>query len=100
MGGHPQKGTYRDYAGSTDAGNENAVGFVESGMCRLGQRRQFVLAEIARFAWLQSTAIHGDEARTETFDAGIVLVAARLIDFAFSAALRLDRDHRQTARRC
>ena len=98
MGGHSEERTNRDDPGSTHAGNENAVGFVESGMCRLGQRRQFVLAEIARFAWLQSTAIHGDEARTETFDAGIVLVAARLIDFAFSAELGFDGNHRQAVR--
>src|ERR1700761_3742343 len=79
MGGHPEKRTNRDDAGSTDAGNENAIGFVESGMCRLGQRRQFVLAEIARFPELQRTAVHRHEARTETFDARIILVAARLI---------------------
>src|SRR5438874_3039442 len=83
VGGHPDERTNRDDAGSTDASDENAVGFIEIRVSRLGQRRQLVLAEIARFAQLQRTAMHGHKTRAETFDAGIILVAARLIDFAF-----------------
>jgi hypothetical protein len=50
MGGHPEERANRDDACSTDAGNENAVGFVEIRVSRLGQRRQLLLTEIARFA--------------------------------------------------
>src|SRR5205085_11695576 len=98
MGGHPEERTNRDDAGSTDTGNENAVGFVEIRVCRLGQRPPLVLTEIARLALLQCTAVHCHEARTETFDAGIILVAGRLIDFAFTAELGLDGNYRQAVR--
>src|ERR1700730_2274554 len=98
MGGHPEKRTNRHDAGSTDAGNKNTVGLVEIRASRLGQRRQLVLAKITALPLPQRTAVHRDEARTETFDAGIILVAARLIDFAFAAELGLDGNYRQAVR--
>src|ERR1700731_4927146 len=90
MRGHPEERTNRDDAGSTNAGDEDAEGFVETGGSRLGQRGpQLRFGEIPRLSQLQRAAVHRDEARTEAFDARIILVAARLIDFAFAAELGL-----------
>src|SRR6516225_8940060 len=42
--------------------------------------------------------MHSDKARAEPFDAGIVLVAARLIDCTLAPELRFDRHHRNAIR--
>src|SRR5215470_18083732 len=39
-----------------------------------------------------------DEARAETFDAGIILVAVRLVDLALAAELGVERLHRDAVR--
>src|ERR1700738_4184797 len=98
MGGHSEERTNRDAARSTNPSDEDAVGLIETGVSRLGQRRELVLAKITALPLPQRTAVHRDEARTETFDAGIILVAARLIDFAFAAELGLDGNYRQAVR--
>src|SRR6185437_5471024 len=46
----------------------------------------------------QAAAMHGDEARAEAFDAGVILVAVGLVDGALSAELGLDRLHRDAVR--
>jgi len=43
-------------------------------------------------------AVYCDEARTKTFQARVILVAARLIDYAFTPEFRLQRLHRDTIR--
>src|ERR1700748_3600417 len=47
---------------------------------------------------LQRAAVHGDEARAETLDAGIVLVAVRLVDLTLAAELGVERLHRDAVR--
>src|SRR5262249_58539143 len=42
--------------------------------------------------------MHGDERRAEALEAGIVLVAARLVDGAFAPELGLQRLHRHAVR--
>ena len=50
------------------------------------------------FGLFQLTAFDGHEARAKTGDAGIILVAGRLIDLSFATELGLQRLHRQTVR--
>ena len=45
-------------------------------------------------ACFSAAAVHGDEARAEAVDAGIVLVAVGLVDLALAAELGLHRQHR------
>src|SRR6185437_6962563 len=47
---------------------------------------------------LELRALDGDEGRAEAFDAGEVLVAARLVDGALAAELGLERLHRHAVR--
>src|SRR3984893_551260 len=49
-------------------------------------------------AFLQLGAVHRDERRAKAFDAGEVLVAARLVDGALAAPLGLQRLHRHAIR--
>src|SRR5262249_55678521 len=42
--------------------------------------------------------MHGDEARAKAFDAGIILVAVRLVDLALAAELGVERLHRDAIR--
>src|SRR5262245_42622160 len=76
---HSEQRTDRNHTGSTDAGDEDAVGLTESRMKRLGQRRQLLFRQIASVPQLQRTATYCNKTRTETFEAGKILVAARLI---------------------
>ena len=46
----------------------------------------------------QRAAVHGDEARAEAIDAGIVLVAVGLVDVALAAELGFLRQHRHAER--
>src|SRR5215471_12352397 len=95
---HPQQRADGDDPGPADAGHEDAVGFIESGEGGLGQRRQLLLAEMRALPLLELAAIHGDKARAETLDAGIVLVAARLIDSPLAPELGFDRNDREAVR--
>ena len=89
---HPEERADRDDTGSADAGDEDAVRLIESGMSGLGQRGQPVHMPDRRLcASLSAPPMHGDKARTETLDARIVLVATRLIDRPFAAELGFDR---------
>src|SRR6185436_4731508 len=49
-------------------------------------------------ALAQLAAEHADEARAEALDAGVILVAARLVDLALAAELGLERHHRDAIR--
>src|SRR5438270_5015240 len=83
------------HTGSANACDEDSVMLVDTRKNGLGQWRQLVFAEIACVPLLQRAAVYRDETRAEAFDAGIVLVAARLIDLSFAAEFGLDRHHRQ-----
>ena len=63
----------------------------------LRQRQQLLVAGDA-LALLQLRAVHGDERRAEALHAGVVLVAARLVDGALAAQLGLQRLHRHAVR--
>ena len=84
----------RDDAGAADAGDQQVVR-AGPGM----RRRQRQLVDLrprtaprpgrrARRALLQAAADHADEARAEAVGAGVVLVAARLVDLALAARAR------------
>src|SRR5262249_18043828 len=87
-----------DDAGAADPGDENAVRFGERGRRRLQQIRQPVLSVIGLGRGSEAAAMHRDKARAETCDAGVILVAARLVDRALAAKLGLDRYHRDAIR--
>src|SRR6266550_602749 len=55
-------------------------------------------AELAGLALAQRPALDRHKARAEAFEAGVILVAARLIDRALAAELGLDRHDRQAVR--
>ncbi len=64
---------------------------------RLGQRRPIGgLGDT--FAPLELGAVHDDEGRAEALDAGIILVAARLVDGALAAPFGHQRLHRDAIR--
>ena len=94
----PSDGADGDDAGAADAGDDDAVRMVEraaaSGSGSAGQSRGLRDA----FALLQLGAVHGDEGRAEALHAGIVLVAARLVDGALAAPFGLQRLHRDAIR--
>src|SRR6185437_9570340 len=94
---HAQDAAGGDDAGAADAGDDDVVGLLDRRQLRLRQRRQVVIGRNAD-AFLQRGAVHGDERRTKTFDAGEVLVAARLIDGALAAPFGLERLHRHAVR--
>src|SRR5690606_5402518 len=51
-------------------------------------------SHLALLGCLKTAALDGHETRAEAFDAGEILVAARLIDDALAAELGLERLHR------
>ena len=85
-------------AGAADPGHQHAVRLGKRRQFRLGQRRQPVFAELAGFALAQRPALDRHKARAEAFEAGVILVAARLIDRTLAAELGLDRHDRQAVR--
>src|SRR5205814_1146140 len=58
----------------------------------------FVAGGGSRFALPEPAALDGDEARAEALQAGVVLVARRLVDDALPAELRLERLDREAVR--
>ncbi|MCW0416852.1 hypothetical protein NB689_002606 [Xanthomonas sacchari] len=92
--GHAQQRADGDHAGAADAGDEDVPGLAQvaaEAWCRqlLQQRRSVGLAALARLP-----TVHGDEAGAEPGHAGIVLVAAGLIDLALAPVFGLLRQHR------
>src|SRR5690606_39976854 len=67
---------------------------LQRGMLWLGQLGRLDAAG-HRLGLTQLAAVHGDEARTEALDAGVVLVAGVLVDLALASQLGLQRQHRQ-----
>ena len=104
MRGHAEQRADGDDAGATDAGDKDVVGRIELGgggqrqMRRQRQAGKRILAHVPGRALqlAQASAMHGDEARAEAFDAGIILVAVRLVDLALAAELSVERLHRDT----
>src|SRR4029453_12866477 len=63
------------------------------------QGGQPVFIELRGIPLAQRTAFDGDKTRAESFEAGAILVAARLVDRPLAAEFGLDRHHRKTVRR-
>src|SRR5215467_1228253 len=95
---HPKQRADCDDPGPSDAGHEDAVGFIEGGQDGFRQRRKLLLAETRTIPLLEPAAIHGDKARAEALDTGIILVAARLIDGPLAPELGFDRNDREAVR--
>src|SRR5262249_47597358 len=95
--GHAENATDGDDAGAADAGDDDVVGLPDRRQLRLRQRHLGVVGGDAAAA-LEGRAVHGHERRAEAFDAGIVLVAAGLVDGALAAPLGLQRLHRHAVR--
>ena len=95
MGGHAEQRADGDDAGAADAGDEDVIGRIEFAPFRQGKIGE-QLARIDRrgLGSLQRAAMDGDETRTESLDAGIVLVAVRLVDLAFAAEFGFERLNR------
>ena len=91
IGGDGERLAHRDDARAADARHEYVVGLADCGQRRLGNRRQ-VGAQWRRDVDLsEAPAVDGDETRAEAVDAGIILVAARLVDPPLAAELGLQR---------
>src|SRR5204863_77190 len=91
-----EDGADGEHAGAADTGDTDVVGLVEAG----GDSR-FGKVELLFGRGpgaMDVAAMHRDEGGTETLQAGIVLVAARLVDLALAAELRLQRFHRDAVR--
>src|SRR6202007_887155 len=79
--------------GAADAGEDDVLNTLER--LELRQRRRLGGERGRGLAARVLSALHGDEGRAEAVEAGIVLVAARLVDRPLAAELglqRLDRD--------
>src|SRR6185437_16240343 len=98
MRGHAEQRADRHHAGAADASDQYPI--------RLADRRQNRLRQIAERRGIrrvalrlaQAAAVHGDEARAEAVDAGIVLVAGRLVDRPLAAKFGLHRHDREAVR--
>ena len=94
---HADDGPDGDDSGAADAGDDDAVGVIGQRKLRIGQRRP-VLRHGDALAFFELGAVHGDEGRAEAFDAGIILVATRLVDGALAAPFGRQRLHRDAIR--
>ena len=97
MRSHAEQRADGQHAGATDAADRDIVGPLQ----RRPRRRLRQIADVAnarRRALAHLAAIDGDEGRAKSFDAGIVLVAARLVDGALAPHLRLQRLDRNAVR--
>ena len=97
MRGHAENAADGNDAGAADTGDDDAVGVVDQRHAWAWQCRP-VAGFGNAFALLELGAVHGHERRAETVDAGIVLVAARLIDGALAAPFGHQRLHRHAIR--
>ncbi|MNI03962.1 hypothetical protein D3C73_568750 [compost metagenome] len=92
--GHAQQGADGHHAGTANAGDQDVPGLLQGAAhhrCRqvVQQGGGIALAALARLS-----TVHGDEARAEAVDAGIVLVAVGLVDVALAPELGFLRQHR------
>ena len=99
MSGHANQRADGDDAGAADAGDEDVPGALEvRGKPRHWQAVEIDCAGSDLPGLLQPAAVHGDEAGAETFDAGIILVAAGLVDLALAAIFGGFRQYRNAER--
>ena len=95
MRAHGQHGADGHDAGAADAGDQHAIGLgrLKGRPVRFRDRGQ----QLARrgFQPLRLPAHDADEAGAKPFDAGIVLVAGRLVDLPLAPEGRIQRRHRQ-----
>ena len=88
MGGHAEDMAGGDDAGAADAGHQDRPGPVERGQLGLGENREDggLAGQLGGLQTLdQLAAFDRHEARAEALEAGIVLVAHRLVDLALAA---------------
>ena len=95
--GHADDRTNRDDPRASDAGDNYAVGMIKQRSVGRGQSRPVARLRDA-FAPLQLCTMHGDKRGAETFQTGVVLVAARLINGPLAAPFSLQRLHRYAIR--
>src|SRR5215469_1731346 len=95
---HAEQRADRHHTGAADTGNQHAIRLAECGQCGVGQGREPVFADISRSAFLHAAALDRHKTRAEAFEAGEILVAARLVDHALAAEFGLNRRHRQAVR--
>ena len=99
VGRHRDQGADGDDAGAAHACHQDLERFIERlrTRFRIGRQCRFEVGQrqldAGRFA--QRTAQHRHEARTEAFDARIILVARRLLDLALAPEFGLERQDRQ-----
>ena len=97
---HAEQRADRHDAGAADAGDEDAVGLGRApGSAGSGSGGSSSSPSSPASRLLQRAALDRDEARAEALDAGVILVAARLVDRALAAEFGLDRHDRQAVRR-
>src|SRR5262249_8676021 len=87
----------RDDAGAADAGDDDAVGLADVRQLRLGQWPG-VGGRGDAVAFPELRALDRDEGRAEAFQAGEILVAARLVDHALAPERGPERLHRDAVR--
>ena len=97
MRGHAEDSADGDNAGAADAGYDDAVGMIDQRHRRRRQSRP-VIRFGRPLACLQPRPVHGDKRRAEPVQAGVILVAARLVDGALAAPFGLQRLHRNAIR--
>src|SRR5690606_8918004 len=92
--GQADQRTEGGHAAAADTGDQYVPRPLQRGMLRLGQFGRLDAAS-HRLGLAQLASVHGDEARAEAFDAGVVLVAGVLVDLALASQFGLQRQHRQ-----
>src|SRR6185503_6658852 len=100
MRGHTQQRADGNDAGAADHGNQDVVRrFAEWCDNRVWQRTERLDSfAFSRTRLPRRAAFHRHETWAETFDAGIVLVAGRLVDRAFAPELGFHRQDRGAVR--
>src|SRR5579883_1636120 len=100
--GHAHDGADGDDTGAADARDQHAVGLLDRRQDRSCRQRSFGRAlgclRDRGLAFAQAAAFDRHEAGAEAVEAGIVLVAGRLVDRALGAELGLYGRHRQAVR--
>src|SRR5262249_41594336 len=93
MGCHAEYAANGYDAGAADAGDDDVIGLLDRGELRVRQLRKVEIGDHAT-SLFQLGAVDGDERRAESFYAGEILVAARLIDGALAPPFGFQRLHR------
>src|SRR5690606_13434180 len=91
---HAQQCAEGCHATAADTRDQHVPRPLQGRPLRLRQGRR--LDPLGHRLWLaQAAAMHGDEARAETLDAGIILVAGVLVDLALAPQFGFQRQYRQ-----